>query len=188
MLGGSGRRVLLVVPLFVIGLSLTAYLKYRTIPLSPSETHSATPRPPLLLQPSRFICLESRPKEIRGRRVISLHGADWTLESTVDLKCFPEREVVLSIETDRHFLPRPATHRIGFWIVKRGEAIYAKILESSGSEKLEMDALDLVTNHKCGIAGQKELSCAVGTHCCIHVTQRKSSQVRLPKRVVSPTR
>jgi hypothetical protein len=155
MLRTSGGHVLLFGLLLLIGLTLTGYLKYRAISLSPSETHPATPRPPIALQPSRFECLGSRPKEENRRRVVVLHGADWTLESTVDLKCFPEREVVLSIETDRHFLPRPATHRIGFWIVKRGDAIYAKILESSGSEKLDMDALDLVTNHKCALLDGK---------------------------------
>jgi TonB family protein len=80
-----------------------------------------------------------------------LHGADWALNSTVELQCFPEGEIVLSVEEGRGVLQHPITERVRFWIVKQGGVIYAKIVESSGSKKLDMDALDLVTSHKCGL-------------------------------------
>ena len=69
---------------------------------------------------------------------------------------FPrEREVVLSVEVGRRFLRHPVTNRIRIWIAKRGDAFHAKIMESNGSQKLDMDALDLVTNHKCGLKSRK---------------------------------
>src|SRR5580704_6519760 len=120
MLRTSGRHVLLFGLLLLIGLTLTGYLKYRAISLSPSETYPATPRPPIALQPSRFECLGSRPKEENRRRVVVLHGADWTLKSTVDLKCFPEREVSLSVEVGRYLLQHPIRDHFRFWIVKKG--------------------------------------------------------------------
>ena len=144
------KRALAMGALIGIGLAMAGYVKYRTNSLSLLEMHLATPRPPLSLQPSRFPCLESLAHGRARKRVVVLHGADWTLDSTLELKCFPEREVVMSVEEGRHFLRQPITQRIRFWIVQKDDAIYAKIVESSGSEKLDMDALDLVTNHKCG--------------------------------------
>jgi len=138
-----------------IGLAMAGYVKYRTNSLSLLETHLATPRPPLSLQPSRFPCLESLAHGSARKRVVVLHGADWTLDSTLELKCFPEREVVMSVEDGRRFLRQPVTRRIRFWIVKKGDVIYAKILESSESEKLDRDTLNLVTNHKCEVQNSK---------------------------------
>ena len=153
------RRTLLLGALIGIGLAIAGYAKYRTNSLSLLETHLATPRPPLSLQPNDFPCLESLAHGRARKRVVVLYGADWTLDSTVEPKCFPEREVVMSVEEGRHFLRQPITQRIRFWIVQKGDVIHAKIVESSGSEKLDMDALDLVTNHKCGI--QKDKNCHV---------------------------
>jgi TonB family protein len=144
------KRALLLGALIGIGLAVAAYVKYRANSLSLLETHLATPRPPLSLQPSRFSCLESLAGGRARKRIVVLHGADWTLDSTVEPKCFPEREVVMSVEEGRHFLRQPLTQRIRFWIVQKGDVICAKIVESSGSETLDRDALDLVTNHKCG--------------------------------------
>jgi len=61
----------------------------------------------------------------------------------------------MSVEQGRYFLRKPKTRRIKLWILKKGGRIYAKILESSGSEKLDRDALDLVTNHRCGLQNSK---------------------------------
>jgi len=149
------KRVLLLGALIGIGLAVAAYVKYRTNSLSLLETHLATPRPPLSLQPSRFPCLESLAGGRARKRIVVLHGADWTLDSTVEPKCSPEREVVMSVEQGRYFLRKPITHRIRFWIVRKGDSIYAKIMESSGSEQLDRDALDLATNHKCGLQNGK---------------------------------
>ena len=138
------------------GLALAGYLKYRTKSLSPLDTHLRTPKPPLSLQPSHFPCLDSLADGRRRKRVVVLHGADWTLDSTVRLKCFPEREVVLSVEVGRGFLPHPVTERIRFWIAKKGDVIYAKIVDSHASQILDMDALELVTNHKCAVQRRKD--------------------------------
>jgi len=155
MLETRGRRLLLLGALTGIGLTLAGYLSHRTRSLSLLDTHLATPRPPLSLQPSRFPCLDSLAGGRSGKRVVVLHGPDWTLDSSVELKCFPEREVVLSVEVGRRYLRQPVTNRIRFWIMKKGDTIYAKIVESNGSQKLDVDALDLVTNHKCGLPGRE---------------------------------
>jgi len=147
--------VLLVGALMGIGLAMTGYVKYRTNSLSLLDTHLTMPRPPISLQPSRFPCLASRSKEEGRRRGVVLHGPDWTLDSTVDLKCFPEREVVLSVEVGRRFLRHLVADRIRIWIANKGDLVYAKIVESNGSQKLDLDALDLVTDHKCGLKSRK---------------------------------
>ena len=138
-----------------IGLALAGYVRYQTNSRSYLEASLPIPRPPLSLQPSRFPCLEPLAGGRARKRVATLYGADWTLDSTVEPKCFPEREAVMSVEQGRHFLRKPITHRMKVWIVKKGDAIYAKILESSGSEKLGRDALDLATNHRCGLQNGK---------------------------------
>ena len=40
-------------------------------------------------------------------------------------------------------------------MVKKGDVIRAKVVESSGDEKLDTDALEIVTNHKCGVRNGK---------------------------------
>ncbi len=155
MLKTSSSRVPMLFILLGTGLGLAGYLKYRTKSLSPLDTHLRTPKPPLSLQPSHFSCLDSLADKKGRKRVVVLHGADWTLGSNVELKCFPEREVVLSVEVGRGFLPHPITERIRFWIAKKGDVIYVKIVDSHASQKLDMDALELVTNHKCGLQSRK---------------------------------
>jgi hypothetical protein len=155
MIKTSGRRLLLLGTLLATGLALGSYLRFSTKSLPLLEMRLALPRPPISLQPSRFPCLDSLAERRSRKRVVVLHGADWTLDSTVEMKCFPEREVVLSVEVGRGFLPHPITERIRFWIAKKGDVIYAKIVDSKGSQKLDMDALDLVTNHKCGLQIRK---------------------------------
>ena len=149
------RRLLLLGAWLGIGFATLGFVRYLTTSRSFLDTHLPTPKPPLALQPSRFPCLESLARGKARKRVVALHGPDWKLDSTVEPKCFPEREVVLSVEEGRHFLRRPVTRRIRFWIVKKGDVIYAKILESSGSEKLDRDTLNLVTNHKCEVQNSR---------------------------------
>jgi len=155
MLKTSGRRLLLLGTLLATGLALEAYLRFSTRSFPLLDMHLAVPRPPISLQPSRFPCLDSLADRRSRKRVVVLHGADWTLDSTVELGCFPEREVVLSVEVGRGFLPHPITERIRFWIAEKGDVIYAKIVDSHASQKLDMDALELVTNHKCGLRSRK---------------------------------
>src|SRR5947207_3629487 len=152
----AGGRLL---PLFgtLLGtvLALVGYLRYSTKCLPLLDTHLATSSPPLSLEPHRFTCLDSLANGSSKKRIAILHGPDWALDSTVELKCFPEREVVMSVEVGRGFLHQPITDRIRFWILKKGDTIYAKIVESTASQELDMDALDLVTNHKCRLQGSE---------------------------------
>ena len=147
--GTTSRRVLLAGTLLCIALVLASSVKYRTASRSDLDTHLAIPKPPLVLQNSRFPCLDSLARTRLKKRLAVLHGPDWTLESFIESRCFPEREVVLSVEVGRHFLSRSLTQRVRFWIARKGDAFYVKVVESSGSEQLDNSALDLVTNHKC---------------------------------------
>ena len=149
------RKRVLLGALIGMGLATAGYARYEANSRFFLDTPLPTPRPPLSLQPSHFPCWESLAGGRARKRVAVLYGADWTLDSTVEPKCFPEREVAMSVEQGRYFLRKPITHRIKLWIVKKGDAIYAKILESSGSEKLDRDALDLVTSHRCGPRNRK---------------------------------
>jgi hypothetical protein len=150
------NRLLLLGTLLGICLTIAGYLGYQTNSLSPSlELGFPAPSPPQFPQASHFPCLESLTEGRRRKCVVVLRGPDWTLDSTVELNCFPEREVEMSVEVGRHFLRRPSIDRIRFWIVKKGDTIYAKIVKSNASQKLDMDALDLVTNHKCGLQSRK---------------------------------
>jgi hypothetical protein len=155
VLGTSGRGVIVLCTVLGIGLAAAEYVRFQTNSLSPSDTLLTPPRPPLVLRNSRFSCLDSLADGRTRKRVVKLRGLDWTLDSTVELNCFPEREVVMSVEVGRHFLRQPSIDHIRFWIVKNGDAIYARIVESTGSQELDMDALDLVTNHKCGLQNRK---------------------------------
>jgi hypothetical protein len=155
MIATTGKRVLLVGALLCIGLATASYFKYRHDSRVPLDIRLRAPKPPLILQDTHFPCLESLAREGRRKRVVVLHGPDWTLDSAVELNCFPEREVVMSVEVGRHFLRQPKIDRIRLWIVKNGDTIYAKIVGSNSSQELDMNALDLVTNHKCGIRGRK---------------------------------
>ena len=153
--GTSGKRSLLPGALLGIGFAAAGFLRYLSSSRALLDTHLPAPRPPLSLGPGRFPCLDSLVSGRSKKRVAVLHGPDWTLDSSVEPKCFPEREVVLSVEVGRRFLRQPITERIRFWIVKKGDVIHAKVVESSGDEKLDRDALDLVTNHKCGVRNGK---------------------------------
>ena len=146
---GASKRVLLACTLLCIGLVLVISGRYLTNSQSAFGLHPSVPNPPLYLQSSRFSCLESLAGTRYKRRFVVLYGPDWTLESSVEPDCFPDREVVLSVEEGRHFLPHPVVKHIRFWIVRKGEKFYVKILESSGSKGLDDSALNLVTNHKC---------------------------------------
>ena len=165
---GGGRLLLLFGTLLGTVLALVGYLRYSTKCLPLLDTHLATPSPPLSLEPHRFTCLDSLANGRSKKRIVILHGPDWALDSTVELKCFPEREVVMSVEVGRGFLPHPISQRIRIWISKKGDVIYAKIVESTASQKLDMDALDLVTNHKCGLRSRE--SCHVqSAHVVPHI-------------------
>jgi hypothetical protein len=119
----SGARLFLLGTLLATALALEGYLRFSTKSFLLLDMHLAVPKPPISLQPSRFPCLDSLADRRSRKRVVVLHGADWTLDSIVELKCFPEREVVLCVEVSRGILPHPITERIRFWIAKKGNAI-----------------------------------------------------------------
>jgi TonB family protein len=149
ILGARGKRVLIAGALLVAGSVLVTALRYCANSRTDFVPHLQVPKPPLALRGSSFPCLSSLPATRHEKRFVVLHGPDWTLESNIEPKCLPEREVVLSVEVGRYFLSHPFTHRIGFWITNTGDRIYVRIFKSSGSDELDDSALDLVTNHKC---------------------------------------
>jgi len=135
--------------LVLICLILSSAVKYLARPRAWLGIRCFVPQPPISLQPSPFPCFSSLVSTKHTKRVAILHGPDWTLESSIEAACLPEREVVLRFEEGRHFLPHPILRRVRFWITRRGDKLYVKIISSSGSEESENSALDLVTNHKC---------------------------------------
>lgn len=135
--------------LVLIAVILSFGVKYLAPPQIGLGIHPLIPQPPISLQPSLFPCLGFWASKKGDKRVVVLHGPDWTLESSVEPNCLPEREVVLSFVEGRHFLPSPVKRRVRFWLLSKGDKVYVKIVESSGSEESDNSALDLVTNHKC---------------------------------------
>ena len=149
------KRVLMVGTLLGVSLVLVSSVEYLSNSRTAFDLHLVVPKPPLSLQDNHFGCISSLHREKHKKRIAVLHGPDWILESTVEPKCLPDREVVLSVEEDRHFIPRPTTKRIRFWITRRNNVFRVKIVESSGREQLDNSALDMVTNHACKTRSSK---------------------------------
>ena|ERR1700680_357834 len=120
---------------------------------------AAAPEPPLSPAVSIFPCINSLAAMKQPKRIAVLHGPDWVLESTVAPSCLPEREVVFSTELGKQFLNHSVTFRTRLWVTKIREVIYVRIVHSSGDEKQDMIAIDLVTNHKC--SGRTSKNCIV---------------------------
>jgi TonB family protein len=151
----NGKGMILLGGLLSIFFATIGYLRYHVDAPQGVEWLPRTPTPPVRLDEDRFPCLSARAAGIIRNRIVVLRGPDWTLESPVEPEWLPEREIILVVETDSHFLPHPAAQRIRFWITKHGDITHVKIVESSGDGKLDSDALELVTNHKCGPQHQR---------------------------------
>jgi len=147
--GTKYRSVYFVGGLAVIGFVLFCAKKYLAPPQLRQSIRFLVPQSPISLQPTRFPCLSSLASSRHTKRAAIMRGPGWMLESSIEPKCLPEREVVLSIQEGEHFLRHPVTRRIRFWITTRGEKFYVRIVESSGSERLDNSALNIVTNRKC---------------------------------------
>ena len=153
------KHALLLCTLLGISLVLIGLVAYLSNSRKAFDLRFPVPEPPLSLQDNHFSCLGSLQRTKHKKRLAVLHGPDWILESTVEPKCLPEREVLLSVEVDRQFLSRPITDRIKFWVTSRYGVFHVKIVNSSVSEQLDNSALDLVTNQKCKT--QKSKNCYV---------------------------
>lgn len=119
----------------------------------------------MLREASKFPCLDSQYRLKSKQRFAALQGPDWKIESAIDPKCVPERELLFTTQEGKHFLPHALVRNVRFWITRRGDLIYVKIAESSGSEQLDSIALELVTNHRCNKKGSK--------NCRVQSTSRK---------------
>jgi hypothetical protein len=138
-----------------IGGSLRNFLDSHLV-LKPSL---APPKPPLFRAESIFLCINSSARMNDTRRVAVLHGPDWILESSIEPSCFPERELVFSVEVGKQFLPHPVTARSRLWVTRNRDVIYVRIVDSSGDDEQDMIAIGLVTNHKC--TGRASKNCTV---------------------------
>ncbi len=114
-----------------------------------------SPKPPLLSEGSNFPCLDAQYQLSEKKRFAVLHGPDWKIESVINPKCLPERELIFSTEEGKQFLLRPLTRRITFWITKKDDLISVRIWGNTASDQLSATALELVTNHKCKKSGSK---------------------------------
>jgi hypothetical protein len=130
---------------FVVGGSLISCFDLSL----PSKPKLFAPDGPLSQAVSNFPCIESLAASRQPKRIAMLHGPDWVLESAAAPSCLPEREVVFSTEAGKTSLPHSLTFRTRLWLKKNGEVICVRILESSGSEKQDMVAVDFATDHKC---------------------------------------
>jgi hypothetical protein len=124
-----------------------------------SKPQVPAPEPPLPQAVSIFRCINSLAAISQPKRIAVLRGPDWVLESTVAPSCLPEREAVFSTEVGKQFLRHSVTFRTRLWVTKSGEVIYVRIVETSGDDKQDMIAVDLVTNHKC--TGRTSQNCVV---------------------------
>jgi hypothetical protein len=102
-----------------------------------------------------FPCINSLDAMNHPKRIAVLHGPDWVLESTVAPSCLPEREVVFSTEFGKPFLHHSVTVRTSLWVTIIRDVTYVRIVDSSGDEKQDMIAIDLVTNHNCAARTSK---------------------------------
>lgn len=139
----------------VIASSLRNHFDPALVPKPPM----APPKPALSPAASMFPCINSLAVMNHSKRIAVLHGPDWVLESTVAPSCLPEREVVFSTEIGKQFLHHSVTFRTRMWVTKIGEVIYVRIVDSSGDEKQDIIAIDLVTNHKC--TGRTSKNCII---------------------------
>jgi hypothetical protein len=107
------------------------------------------PQPPSSSPGHLFPCLQSLDETNRKIRVAVLHGPDWVLESSINLSCFPERDVVFASEVGKGLISRPFTARTRLWITRDHGLMQIRIVESSGSVQRDMVAMSFATNHKC---------------------------------------
>jgi hypothetical protein len=144
------RRPGLIFVLLVLGGCVTLVsFKYSIDPLCASEQDVIPSRPQSSLSPGSLSCINSVTTMNREKRRVVLRGPDWILESLVDNSCFPDRDLVFSAEVGNLLLHHPMLMRTRLRVTRRDDIFYVRIVESSGNEKQDMIAVDLVTNHKC---------------------------------------
>jgi hypothetical protein len=145
--GRSMRRLAL--PLLV-GLPLLAAVLAASRYFSDSRLDQravlVVPRPPVL-PITNFSCINVDAAERRESAV--LHGPDWTLESTIKPSCLPERDLALSYDVNPLLVSRRVTQRTHIWVTQKKDMTSVRIIESSGTEKQDLIAVGLATNHRC---------------------------------------
>lgn len=132
-------------------------------------TRPFSPKPPLSLEENHFPCLNAEAKPKADKRYATLYGPDWKIESAINPKCLPERELIFSTEEGRQFLPRPIKRRITFWVTNKADLIYVVAWGNTASAQLNATALELVTNHKC----------KSGSENCRITSTRRNSPLRI---------
>jgi len=148
------RRFALLAGLVIFAALVLAASKYLSEPHLDLRAHLVVPRPPVP-HISNFSCINSVVAANRKGPTAVLHGPDWTLESTIEPACLPERDVVLSHEVSRLLVNRRITERTHVWVTRKHDITFVRIVESSGTEKQDLVAIGLVTNHRCTSRGSK---------------------------------
>ena len=147
--------LLLILGVFAIATLLVGSAKYLQSVQPFRVALPFSPKPPLLSEESNFPCLDAQSQLKAKKRFAVLHGPDWKIDSLINPKCLPERELVFSTEEGKHFLPRPVTRRITFWITKKDDLIRVKIWGNTPGDQLTTIAIELVTNHRCKRSSSK---------------------------------
>src|SRR5215467_5802682 len=96
-----------------------------------------------------FTCLDPTERKKEPSRTATLRGADWELNSTINLECLPERDLLFLSSGENPFLRRPIVTRTRVWITKRNDQIYARVLESGASIEQQLVAIAFRSNQKC---------------------------------------
>jgi hypothetical protein len=151
------RSIQVVLLLLVLLAAFTvSVITVRHIVVQPNdELHLFYPQPPLLTGASKFRCLDAQSHQGSNRRFATLQGPDWKIESAIYPTCLPERELVFTIEEGRGFLPHTLVRNARFWMTRRGDLIYTKVLDSLGGDEMDSAALELVSNRRCKKTGSK---------------------------------
>ena len=142
-------RLFYCISALILAILLISAVRHLSVPPTPLDKRSFSPKPPFLLEPNPFSCINSPTESRRTKRFAFLQGPDWKIESAINPKCFPERDLTFSTEEGKRLLPHPLLPRIKFWITKRNDRIYVYFLNSSGNDDLDDAAIELVTNHRC---------------------------------------
>ena len=115
------------------------------------------PKPPLVPPVSNFSCINLVSAN-RRRRLAELHGPDWILELAIEPSCLPERDLILSSGISSLLIGRRIAVRTHMWVTQKRNVIFVRIVESSGSERQDLIAVELATNHRCPTRSSKNCS------------------------------
>lgn len=147
--------------LVCVALVIAAWVRPFSEPRIDLRDYQAAPKPPLVAPVSNFSCINLVDQN-RRKRIAELHGPDWILESAIEPAFLPERDLILSSEISGLLIERRMTLRTHMWIMRKRNVTFVRIVESSGSERQDLIAVDFATNHRCTSGSSRNCSVVGG--------------------------